>query len=258
MRQMDFNAEKMYHIGLAPDQGAPYALLTGDPGRVESIVQRLDEPVFLACSREYRSFAGRLEGERVLVISHGIGGPSTAICAEELYRCGVRTMIRVGTCGGMALDVVGGDVVVATAAIRAEGTSREYLPIEFPAVADMEVAAALVRAARAAGRRVHAGVVHCKDSFYGQHSPEASPVSYALLDRWQAWLRGGCLASEMESAALYIVGASLGFRAGCVLEAVWNQEREKAGMPNPRAAEGAVSAAETAVEALRLLIRGDK
>ena len=255
---MDFNAEKMYHIGLTPAQGAPYALLTGDPGRVQSIAQRLDEPVFLADSREYRSFAGYLEGERVLVISHGIGGPSTAICAEELYRCGVRTMIRVGTCGGMALEVVGGDVVVATAAIRAEGTSREYLPVEFPAVADIEVTAALVHAARAAGRRVHAGVVHCKDSFYGQHSPEASPVSYKLLDRWQAWLRGGCLASEMESAALYIVGASLGFRAGCVLEAVWNQEREKAGVPNPRAAEGAVSAVETAVEALRLLIIGDK
>ena len=255
---MNFNAEKMYHIGLTPDQGARYALMTGDPGRVESIAERLDDPVFTAGNREYRSFTGFLEGERVLVISHGIGGPSTAICAEELYRCGVRTMIRIGTCGGMALDVVGGDVVVATAAIRAQGTSREYLPVEFPAVADLEVTAALVRAARSAGRRVHAGVVHCKDSFYGQHSPEDSPVSYALLKRWQAWLKGGFLASEMESAALYIVGASLGFRAGCVLEAVWNQEREKAGMPNPRAAEGAAAAADTAVEALRLLIREDK
>ena len=255
---MNFNAEKMYHIGLTPDQGARYALMTGDPGRVESIAERLDDPVFTAGNREYRSFTGFLEGERVLVISHGIGGPSTAICAEELYRCGVRTMIRIGTCGGMALDVVGGDVVVATAAIRAQGTSREYLPVEFPAVADLEVTAALVRAARSAGRRVHAGVVHCKDSFYGHHSQEDSPVSYALLNRWQAWLKGGCLASEMESAALYIVGASLGFRAGCVLEAVWNQEREKAGMPNPRAAEGAAAAADTAVEALRLLIREDK
>ena len=119
---MNFNAEKMYHIGLTPDQGARYALMTGDPGRVESIAERLDDPVFTAGNREYRSFTGFLEGERVLVISHGIGGPSTAICAEELYRCGVRTMIRIGTCGGMALDVVGGDVVVATAAIRAEGT----------------------------------------------------------------------------------------------------------------------------------------
>lgn len=250
---MNFNEERMYHIGLKPSEGAEYAVITGDPGRVESIARLLDEPQFVASNREYTTWAGTLDGRRVLVTSHGIGGPSTAICVEELSRCGVKTVIRVGTCGGMALQVCGGDVVVATGAIRAEGTSREYLPIEFPAVADLAVCNALVNAAQAEGYTVHTGVVHCKDSFYGQHSPELSPVSYELQNKWQSWLRGGCLASEMESATLYAVAASLGLRAGCVLHVVWNQEREKEGLSNPKS-EKTESAAKTAINAMKALI----
>ncbi|MBQ3258977.1 MAG: nucleoside phosphorylase [Clostridia bacterium] len=250
---MNFNEERMYHIGLKPSEGAEYAIITGDPGRVESIARLLDEPQFVASNREYTTWAGTLAGHRVLVTSHGIGGPSTAICVEELSRCGVKTLIRVGTCGGMALQVCGGDMVVATGAIRAEGTSREYLPIEFPAVADLAVCNALVSAAETSGYTVHSGVVHCKDSFYGQHSPEASPVSYDLQNKWQSWLRGGCLASEMESATLYTVAASLGLRAGCVLHVVWNQEREKAGLSNPTS-EKTDSVAKTAINALKALI----
>ncbi len=250
---MNFNEERMYHIGLTPSQGAEYAIITGDPGRVESIASLLDAPEYVAANREYTTWAGTLNGQRVLVTSHGIGGPSTAICVEELYRCGVRTVIRIGTCGGMALPVCGGDVVVATAAIRAEGTSREYLPIEFPAVADFDVVAALKAAGEALGCRVHTGVVQCKDSFYGQHSPESAPVSSELLAKWEAWLRGGCLASEMESATLYIVAASRGMRAGCVLHTVWNQEREKAGLSNVTV-ENTGAAARTAVEAVRRLL----
>ena len=252
-RGMNFNEKRMYHIGLTPSDGAEYAIITGDPGRVESIAGWLETPSFVASNREYTTWAGLLDGKRVLVTSHGIGGPSTAICVEELARCGVKTLIRVGTCGGMALPVRGGDVVVATAAIRAEGTSREYLPIEFPAVADLAVSNALMDAAKEAGYTVHAGVVHCKDSFYGQHSPEASPVSYVLQNKWESWLRGGCLASEMESATLYTVAASLGLRAGCVLHVVWNQEREKAGLDNPTF-ENTEAAAKTAVNALKALI----
>ena len=250
---MNFNDQKMYHIGLTPADGADYAIITGDPGRVEAIARLLDNPSFVCANREYTTWAGKIGGERVLVTSHGIGGPSTAICVEELARCGVKTIIRVGTCGGMALSVCGGDVVVATAAIRAEGTSREYLPIEFPAVADLAVSNALMAAATEAGYTVHSGVVHCKDSFYGQHSPETSPVSYRLINHWNAWLRGGCLASEMESATLYTVGASLGLRTGCVLHVVWNQQREQAGLTNPRD-ENTESAAKTAINALKALI----
>ncbi len=264
---MNFNEEKMFHIGLTPSQGAKWALITGDPGRVESVARWLDEPEFVARNREFTTWAGSLEGQRVLVTSHGIGGPSTSICVEELARCGVKTLIRLGTCGGMALGVKGGDLVVATGAIRMEGTSREYLPIEFPAVADWRVTASLIQAAEKlagqdaasgqAKRMVHAGVVQCKDSFYGQHSPESSPVSYQLVNAWQAWLKGGCLASEMESAALYIVAASLGLRAGCILHVLWNQEREQAGLENPRNMDTA-PAARTAVEALRGLIRQEE
>ena len=250
---MNFNEERMYHIALKPSDGAEYAVITGDPGRVESIARLLDEPQFVASNREYTTWAGMLCGQRVLVTSHGIGSPSTAICVEELSRCGVKTFIRVGTCGGMALQVCGGDVVVATGAIRAEGTSREYLPIEFPAVADLAVCNALVNAAQNEGYNVHAGVVHCKDSFYGQHSPELSPVSYELQNKWQSWLRGGCLASEMESATLYTLAASLGLRAGCVLHVVWNQEREKEGLSNHKS-EKTDSAAKTAINAMKALI----
>ncbi len=250
---MNFNEERMYHIGLTPSDGAAFAIITGDPDRVESIARLLDDPYFVAQNREYTTWAGTLNGKRVLVTSHGIGGPSTAICIEELYRCGVRTIIRVGTCGGMAHKVMGGDLVVATGAIRAEGTSREYLPLEFPAVADITVTNALIQGGNALDCTVHAGVVQCKDSFYGQHDPDASPVSYELNNRWQAWLKGGCLASEMESATLYIVAASLDIRAGCVLHVVWNQEREKGGLSNPRG-ENTENAAKTAVNAVKALL----
>ena len=250
---MNFNEQAMYHIGLTPAQGAAYAIITGDPGRVESIARLLDDPVFVTQKREYTTWAGTVNGERVLVTSHGIGGPSTAICVEELYRCGVRTVIRVGTCGGMALDVKGGDLVVATGAIRAEGTSREYLPIEFPAVANHEVTTALINGGKSLDCTVHAGVVQCKDSFYGQHDPNASPVSYQLNNQWSAWLKGGCLASEMESATLYIVAAALGMCAGCVLNVVWNQERAAAGLDNPQN-ENTENGAKAAVNAIKLLI----
>ena len=253
---MNFNEEKLYHIGLHPEQGADYALLTGDPGRVGEIAKGLETPCFEAANREFTTWSAEIGGRRLLVTSHGIGGPSTAICVEELYRCGVRTMIRAGTCGGMRTDVLGGDLVVATGAIRQEGTSREYLPIEFPAVPELEVTSALTVAGRRLGYTVHTGVVHCKDSFYGQHDPEASPVSCQLKNQWQSWLRGGCLASEMESAALFITAASLGIRAGCVLTVLWNQEREAAGLPNPRASS-AQAGIDTAVAALASLMEAD-
>ena len=128
------------------------------------------------------------------------------------------------------MKVMSSDVVIATGAVRMEGTSREYAPIEYPATADFDVTRALADAAGALGYRWHAGVVECKDSFYGQHSPEKSPVSYELINKWEAWKRLGVLASEMESAALFTVAAALGVRCGTVLHVVWNQERKAAGL----------------------------
>ena len=254
---MVVSGETLYHIGLRRSEGAAYCLLTGDPGRVETVAQYLEDPRFVAQNREYVTWEGRLEEERVLVVSHGIGGPSTAICVEELVQCGAQVLIRIGTCGGMHLEVRGGDLVVASAAIRMEGLSREYLPVEFPAVADFEVTAALAQAGKSAGIPCHVGVVQCKDSFYGQHDPDSMPIAEQRTGRWAAWLKGGCLASEMESAALFIVSAVRGVRAGCVLQAIWNQERVQAGLPDTRC-PSPEAAARTAVQALAALIRQDR
>jgi len=248
--------EPLYHLGFDDSHGAKYVILPGDPGRVEKIVNHLDDPRFYHQNREYTTWLGRLEGQTVMVMSTGMGGPSTAIAVEELYQTGVHTFIRVGTCGGMADDVIGGDVVIATGAIRQDGTSKEYVPIEFPAIADLSVVNALVQGAKNLGINWHAGVVQCKDSFYGQHSPSRMPIGYELKDKWQAWVKAGCLASEMESATLYIVAQILRVRAGCVLNVVWNQERAAKGMSNPEVHDTDI-AIRTAVEALRVLIRGE-
>jgi uridine phosphorylase len=248
--------EKLYHIDFDDTHGARYALLPGDPGRVEQIASNLDNPRFFHQNREYTAWVGYLSGERVLVMSTGMGGPSTAIAVEELYRTGVNTFIRVGTCGGMADEVKGGDVVIANAAIRMEGTSREYVPIEFPAVSNLEVTNALVKAAEQNGGRYHVGVVQCKDSFYGQHDPERQPAGYELTHKWNAWLKAGCLASEMESAALYIVTQILRARAGCVLHVVWNKDREKKGLSNPQSHDTS-NASKIAADAVRILIEMD-
>jgi len=187
-------------------------------------------------------------------MSTGMGGPSTAIAVEELCQTGVRTYIRIGTCGGMAEQVIGGDVVIATGAIRQEGTSREYVPIEFPAIADLSVTNALVQGAKNINATWHAGVVQCKDSFYGQHSPDRMPVGEDLKKDWRAWIKAGCLASEMESAALYTVAQVLRVKAGCVLNVVWNQEREAKGLSNPKCHDTTL-AIKTAVEAIKVLIK---
>ncbi|MCL2820251.1 MAG: uridine phosphorylase [Oscillospiraceae bacterium] len=245
--------EALYHIGFDDTHGAEYAILPGDPGRVEAIANYLDNPRFHHQNREYTTWLGELSGKTVMVMSTGMGGPSTAIAVEELFMTGVKTFIRVGTCGGMAEQVIGGDVVIATGAIRQEGTSKEYVPIEFPAIADISVTNALIEGAKHLGASWHAGVVHCKDSFYGQHSPGRMPAGEDLIRNWNAWIKAGCLASEMESASLYIVAQTLGAKAGCVLNVVWNQEREAKGLSNPQSHDTTL-AIKTAVEAVRILM----
>jgi len=248
--------EKQYHVDFDDSHGALYAILPGDPGRVEKIASFLEKPRFFHRNREYTTWLGELSGRTVMVISTGMGGPSTAIAVEELFKTGVRNFVRVGTCGGMALPVTGGDVVIATGAIRMEGTTKEYVPVEFPAVANLDITNALVEAAKKLELKWHAGIVQCKDSFYGQHSPDRMPSGYELKDKWEAWIKAGCLASEMESSTLYIVSQILGARAGCVLNVVWNQERDKAGMSNPHCHD-TENAIKTAVEAVRSLIELD-
>lgn len=246
-----------YHLQTRPGDVGRYVIMPGDPKRCEKIARHFDNPVLVADSREYVTYTGYLDGEKVSVTSTGIGGPSASIAMEELVKCGADTFIRVGTCGGMDLSVKGGDIVVATGAIRMEGTSKEYAPIEFPAVANLEVTNALVAAAKDLNYTHHAGVVECKDAFYGQHEPETKPVSYELMNKWEAWMRLGCKASEMESAALFVVANYLGVRCGSDFLVVGNQEREKANMDNP-IAHDTESAIKVAVGAIRKLIQEDK
>jgi len=248
--------EKLYHIDFDDSHGASYAILPGDPGRVEKIASYLDNPRFYHQNREYTAWLGELEGKTVMVMSTGMGGPSTAIAVEELFKTGVKNFIRIGTCGGMALPVTGGDLVVATGAIRMEGTTKEYVPIEFPAVANLDITNALVKAAKKLKAQYHVGIVQCKDSFYGQHSPDRMPAGYELMNKWDAWIKAGCLASEMESSTLYIVSQILGARAGCVLNVIWNQERERKGMSNTHCHDTSL-AIQAAVEAVRILMQGD-
>ncbi len=246
-----------YHIHLKKGDVGRYVILPGDPKRCKKIASYFDDPEFVADSREYVTYSGYLEGEKVSVTSTGIGGPSASIAMEELHNCGADTFIRMGTCGGIALPVMGGDVVIATGAIRNEGTSREYAPIEFPAVADFEIVQALQQAAVQLKKRYHVGIVQCKDSFYGQHSPETKPVSYELQNKWEAWKRLNTLASEMESAALFVVASYLGVRCGSEFFVVGNQEREALGMDNPILHDTEVGI-EVVIQGLRNLIRTDR
>lgn len=243
---------RQYHIGLKEGDVGEYVILPGDPKRCKKIAEFFDNPVLVADNREFTTYTGYLDGEKVSVTSTGIGGASASIAMEELVKVGAKTFIRVGTCGGIDNSVKGGDLVIATGAIRMEGTSKEYAPIEFPAVANLDIVNALVSAAKKSGCNYHTGIVQCKDSFYGQHNPDIMPVSYELQNKWEAWKRLGCLASEMESAALFVVASFLKVRVGSVFLTVANQEREKNNLDNPVVHDTEL-AIKTAVEAIRIL-----
>ena len=245
-----------YHLQIRKGDVGRYVIMPGDPKRCARIAGYFDDARLVADSREYITYTGYLDGEMVSVTSTGIGGPSASIAMEELSRCGADTFVRIGTCGGMQPEVKSGDIVIATGAIRMEGTSREYAPIEYPAVANLDVTNALVAAAKEKGLSCHTGVVQCKDAFYGQHEPEAMPVGYELLNKWEAWKKMGCLASEMESAALFIAAGKLRARAGSCFLVLANQEREKLGLDNP-VVHDTDMAIQVAVEAVRKLIRED-
>ena len=231
MKNYSEDASRQYHIQVAKGEVGRYVIMPGDPKRCVKIAQYFDNPVLIADNREYITYTGTLDGVKVSVTSTGIGG-------------------------GMQPEVKSGDIVIATGAIRMEGTSREYAPIEYPAVANLDVTNALVAAAKEKGLSCHTGVVQCKDAFYGQHEPEAMPVGYELLNKWEAWKKMGCLASEMESAALFIAAGKLRARAGSCFLVLANQEREKLGLDNP-VVHDTDMAIQVAVEAVRKLIRED-
>ena len=235
-----------YHIECGPGDVGRYVLLPGDPGRVPLIASFLERAEKVAQHREYTTYTGWLDGERVSVTSTGIGGPSTAIAVEELARIGADTFIRVGTSGLMQPFMQSGDLVVVTGAVRDEGTARHYMPMAFPAVGDVDVADCLRQACAAAGLRHHVGLSHSKDSFYGEVEPGRMPLADDLKTNWNAWVQGGVLCSEMEAATLFVVSSVLGKRAGGIMLAL-NQA--------PSSLDTLCS---TAVEGVRRIIQLDR
>ena len=252
-----YSPNEEFHLKIKPGEIGSYVILPGDPGRCRHIAAYLENPQKIAENREFTTYTGTLDGVKVSVVSTGIGGPSAAIALEELIHCGAHTFIRVGTSGGMQPEVLGGDLVIATGAVRMDGTGTEYAPIEYPATAHFDVVQALQQAAAQSGNRFHIGVVQCKDSFYGQHEPENMPVSAVLKQKWDAWLGCGALASEMESATLFIVAAVRRVRIGSILLVLGNQTRRAMGLEDIQVHD-TTRCIETAIAAMRLLIAADQ
>jgi len=251
--------KKQYHINVSEGEIGKYCIIPGDPGRCEKIAAYFNDPKHISTNREYCIWNGELEGETVTVCSTGIGGPSAAIALEELVACGAHTFIRVGTCGGIDLSVKAGDVVIASGAIRQDGTSKEYAPIEFPAVSHPDVMFALREVSKSLALPHHTGIVQAKDSFYGQHSPARMPISSELLEKWEAWKKLGVLASEMESGTLFTVSAYLKVRCGAAFSVVWNQERANAGLDTDLdECHNTENAIIIGIEAIKKLIREDR
>lgn len=239
--------EKQHHLHLQPGDVGEYVLLPGDPGRAEVIARHFDNAVHVATNREYVTYTGYLDGVKVSVTSTGIGCPSAAIAMEELVRVGAKTFIRVGTSGSIQPGTKSGELAIVSGAIRDEGTSTHYMPIEFPAVADLEVVQALRKAA-ASKKLVHrVGISQSKDSFYGEVEPEHSGVTSRLLERWRAWEVGGAICSEMEASTLFVLASMLRVRAGGIM--VMHGEGELGSLE---------PLIETAVLAIRELIKGDQ
>ncbi len=257
MQEFRKRAKIQFHIRCDAEDIGKYVFLPGDPGRCEAIAAHFENPYHVCRCREFNVYSGILLGEKVTVCSTGIGGPSASIAMEELHNMGADTFIRVGTCGGIDLNVMPGDVVVASGAIRYDHTSVEYAPIEFPAVPDFDITATLKASSEDLGYRTHVGVVQCKDSFYGQHAPERSPISYDLQQKWESWKRLGVKASEMESAALFVVAAALNVKCGSCFHVIWNQEREKLHMENPMT-EDTSGAIKVGIEAMKRIISADQ
>jgi uridine phosphorylase len=248
----------MYHIQLKRGDVGRYVLLPGDPGRCSLIAKHFDNAEKIAQNREYTTYAGYLLGEKVAVMSTGIGCPSAAIGVEELAAIGADTFLRVGTSGGMQQYTQVGDLVITSAAVRDEGTSRQYMPLAFPAVADLDVTLALREAAERLRVPHHVGITQSKDSFFGELQPERMPVADQLLSRWKAWTTGGVLCSEMEAAAIFVVSSVLKKRAGGIMLVVGDEELRPLPPEEHARQRDLGPLIRTAIEAVKILITKDR
>ncbi len=239
--------ERQYHISLKKGDVARYVLLPGDPGRVPRIAEYLDEAEKIAENREYRTYTGKYKGIPVSVVSTGIGCPSAAIAIEELIKIGADTFIRVGTAGSLQPDISLGDLVISTGSVREEGTTKQYVPEIYPAVADIEVTSALKQAAVNLGYPHHLGISHCKDAFYSEDMD--IPLREEQEIRWKVWQRARVLATSMESAALFVISSIRGVRTGEILAVIGSTHDNQ---PIIKKA-GIGEAVKTALEAVRIL-----
>ncbi|MDO6705008.1 uridine phosphorylase [Photobacterium sp. 1_MG-2023] len=222
----------VFHLGVTKSdlQGAEIAIIPGDPARVEKIANLMDEPEFLNSAREYTLYRAKLDGKSVVVCSTGIGGPSTSIAVEELAQLGVHTFLRVGTTGAIQPNINVGDMIVTTGSVRLDGASLHFAPMEFPAVADFEVATAMKEACDAEDTDVHTGVTASSDTFYpGQERYDtfSGRVVRRFQGSMQEWQDMGVLNFEMESATLLTMCASSGLRAGCVAGVIINRTQKE-------------------------------
>jgi uridine phosphorylase len=239
-----------YHIHLRPGDVGRYVLLPGDPGRVPRIAAHFKDAREIACNREFRTFTGTIDGIPVACTSTGIGCPSTAIAIEELIKVGADTFIRIGTGGSLQKEVGLGDLCISTAAVREEGTTRQYVPLSYPAVADTAVVCALRDAARALGYRHHLGINHCKDAFFIE-DPATLPLEAENRANWEAWHRANVLSTAMESSALFVISSIRRVRAAEILAIIGLTYDDK-----PIVAKvGIDDAIRTAIEAIRILER---
>lgn len=209
--------EKTLHIKLNSEDVGKYAIVPGDPARCEIIAKFLENPKKIQQNREHTTYVGYLEGEKIVVTSTGMGGPSTAICIEELYKCGVDTFLRIGTGASTSSKVSKGDVIVINGAVRMEGTGLHYLPMEFPAVPDYNFTKKLEESSLELGYNTSVGITITKDSFYTQIEPETKPIGYELINKWNSYVKGGAICTAMEEATLFLVANSLDARVASVL-----------------------------------------
>ena len=222
----------VFHLGLTKQmlKGAALAILPGDPKRVEIIAAFLSNPVFLANEREFTSFLGYIDEIPVVVCSTGIGGPSTSIAVEELAQLGVETFLRVGTTGAIQPEIDVGDVIVTQAAVRLDGASTHFAPMEFPAVANFECTSALVEACCDAGVGWHVGISASSDTFYAgqeRYDTVSGRVTRRFTGSFKEWQAMGVLNYEMESGTLFTMCASQGLRAGCIAGVIVNRTQQE-------------------------------
>lgn len=209
--------ERKYHVGLAQGEVGQYVLIPGDPFRTALIARYFDGAEEKAFSREYRTFTGTVDGVAVSSTSSGIGGPSAAIAVEELSELGTHTFLRVGTCGAAQPGIRMGDLVIATGAVRTEGTPDAYVPKAFPAIAHPHVVQAAVEAAEEAGAPYHLGIIRSVDALYSDLVPGRMPRREELELELEVYKRAGVVANDMESSTIMIVSSLRGLRAGVIL-----------------------------------------